>query len=270
MRENDYDEFAQLLDAAFDLIGKTPAAKIISPTSKALFFQALADYPLPQVREAIGAHIKRGKFTPTPADLIEHIAQASAVDTRPGGEEAWALALATLDDVRTVVWTQEAAEAFGKAQTVLEASGPISARKTFLEIYERLVAANRRNGVPVSWFVSPGSDGEMYRLAVNSAQVAGYLPPPAPVLAIAAPENEAAPSLSPRDQLAVIRSMLLDGVDERQRLADEAIQGRIEEEDDFKRDLARRVAERQAFILMADQAQVARAEAEKLRAAGEP
>lgn len=265
MREADFDEFSELLKAAFDILGKTPAAKVISPTAQALWFQALSEYPLPAVRAGLAAQIKRGTYTPVPADVVGFIESTLQRDNRPGGEEAWALALSTLDDVNTVVWTQEAAEAFGKARPVLESSGPISARKTFLEIYERLVTASRQSRTAVSWFVSPGSDVDTYRRAIENGRAAGFLPPPDPLLALAAPEDDKPRKLAPREQLAQIRTLLLDGVAEKQRLADEEIKGRIEEEDEFKRDLAKRVAERLAFIRMADQAQVARQERDRQR-----
>lgn len=270
MREADFDEFKELLTAAFDILGKTPAAKVISPTALALWFQSLAEFPLPAVRAGLAAQIKRGTYTPVPADVVGFIESTLQRDNRPGGEEAWALALSTLDDVNTVVWTQEAAEAFGKARPVLESSGPISARKTFLEIYERLVVSNRQKRVSVCWFVSPGSDVETYRLAVENGRTAGLLPQPGPAPALAAPENEKVPTLSPREQLAKVRELLLDGIEAKQQQADAEIRGRIEEEEEFKRDLAKRVAERQAFIRMADQAQVARAERDRVQGAGEP
>lgn len=271
MREGDHDEFMALLDAAFDLIGKTAQAKIVSPTSKALFFQALAEYPLPLVRSAISQHIQVGKFTPTPADLIGYIEAAAGTDNRPGAEEAWALGLSTLDDTKTVVWTQEAAEAFGKAQPVLESSGPITARKTFLEVYDRLVAANRKQRTPVTWFASPGTDQTQRQLAMKAAVRAGQLAAPAllELAHTASASPPPAPTLRPAEQLAAIKGMLMDGIAAKQRAADAAITARIEEEDDFKRDLAKRVRQREAYIRMADQAQVRRAEHDAVREASD-
>jgi hypothetical protein len=269
MRQNDFDEFAQLLQAAFDLLGKTPAAKVVSPTAQALFFQALADYPLPAVRAGLANHIKRGKFTPTPAAVVEFLEAARQVDNRPGGEEAWALALTTLDEAKTVVWTQEAAEAFGIAGPVLSSSGAISARKTFLEVYERLITASRKNGIAAHWFVSPGSDMDSYQLALKNGVAAGFLPAPDVPKALSAPVDEKPCSLSPREQLHQIQTMLLAGIQEKQRQADEEIKGRIEEEDEFKRDLSRRVRDREAYIRMADQAQVVREEGKRVRHAAD-
>lgn len=268
MREGDFDEFAELLTAVFDIQGKTPAAKVISPAAQALFFAALGDYPLPAVRAALQHHIRVGKFTPVPADLISYIEATAGADNRPGAEEAWALALSTMDDTKTVIWTQEAAEAFGKAQPVLEQSGAISARKAFIEIYERIVGENRRAQKPPQWFASPGTDQQQRQLAMKAAIQAGRLAAPER-LALPAPTLELAPcSLSPQEQLAKIQSMLLEKVAEQQRLADQAIDGRIQQEDEFKRNLARTVREREQYIKMADQAQVRRAEGEIEREAG--
>jgi hypothetical protein len=221
------------------------------------------------VRKALADHIQRGKFTPTPADIIDLIEAATGVDNRPGAEEAWALALSTRDDTKTVVWTEEAAEAFGKAQSVLDSSGPISARKTFIEIYERIVTENRKTRRAAIWFASPGTDQDQRQVAMKAAVRAGLLAAPArptaPALAGPAP---AEPTMSPPEQLAEIRRLLIDGIAAKQRAADAEIDGRIEKEDDFKRDLSQRVAERMAYIAMADQAQVARAERDNQQEGG--
>jgi hypothetical protein len=239
MREDDYDEFAALIDSTYDLIGKTAAAKIISGPAKAIFFQALADYPLPLVRSAIAAHCrdrKIGHFTPSPAHIIDQIEIAAQRDSRPGAEEAFATALLTRDEQRTVVWTQETAEAFALAMPVLEAAGVISGRKTFIEIYDRLVFTARAARVPAKWFPSPGLDKLGFDHAVKTAAAAGLLVLPAPtVVLIEGPEGGAKPesfTLSPRQQLDHIRKMMLDGVREKQRQADMAIDARIAAEDE--------------------------------------
>lgn len=264
MTEHDSQEFTQLLLAAFDILGKTPAAKVVSPTAQVLFFTAMQRFPMAQVRSALSRHIEIGKFTPTPADLIGYIQEAAGADNRPGAEEAWALGLSTQDETKTVIWTEEAAQAFGKAQPVLESSGAISARKTFIEIYERLVTANRKQGVPPKWFASPGTDQDQRQLAMREAVKAGLLAAPQRLQLEHTPNPVpvAPTTLKPAEQLEFLKKMLLDGFAEKQRLFDAAIDDRIEDEDQFKRELAKRVREREAYIAMADQAQVIRAENE--------
>lgn len=212
MRPDDYDEFAGLLDATFDMIGKSPTAKVISPAAKALFFSDLRAYPLPLVRAALAAHRadgERGKWTPTPADLIFQIERHQKRDSRPGCEEAWALALRSQDEQNTVVWTQECAEAFAIAAPVLESSGPISARKTFIEVYERLVMEARQQNKAVHWFVSPGLDKLAHEAAISLAVEVGLLPAPAPVALLEGPEKPI--TISPHEQLEKLRKLIEDG-----------------------------------------------------------
>ncbi len=252
MTEHDSREFTELLLACFDILGKTPQAKIVSPTAQALFFTAMRRFPMPQVRAALAHHLEVGKFTPTPADLIGYITEVAGTDNRPGAEEAWSLGLSTLDEAKTVIWTQEAAEAFGKAQPVLESSGAISARKTFIEIYERLVTANRKQNRPPEWFASPGHDQDQRQIAMKEAVKAGLLAAPSRLQLTLTPSAEPPPptTLQPAEQLAAIRTMLLESYAEKQRQADEAFKLLIEDEEDFKRDLAKRVAERERYIAL--------------------
>lgn len=233
MREDDFEDFAQLLTYTFDLLGKTPAAKVISDGAMAIFFQVLADYPLALVRTALITHCDRGTYTPIPKDIIGYITEAANADSRPGAEEAFSLALTTSDEQKTVVWTEECAQAWAACKPVLDAAGVISARKTFLEVYERLVAAARKRQVPVKWFTSPGLDKDGYLEAVKVATTAGLLvAPKVDMPLLEAPGAEPAPTLSPRQQLDYIKKMMIEGMQEKQRRADAAIDARIQAEED--------------------------------------
>lgn len=270
MRENDFDEFEQLLTAAFDVLGKTPAAKVISPTALALFFQALAEYPLPKVRAALAAHVKRGKFTPTPADIVEHIEASTNGDGRPGPEEAWAIALASQDERDTVVWTTETAQAWTVARPVMATSGPITARKTFTETYTRLVAAARAQRQPVKWSAHLGWDKVGQALVLQRAVDQGLLPAPSVTALLPAPEMpDSALSPEGRAQLAKIKQMLADGAAEREARLQARVDRRNQDEAEFKRTTAQRVKEYQQFAKMADQVQVQRAEGETVQQAAE-
>lgn len=293
MREADFDEFAQLLDGVFDLIGKTPAAKLVSPTAKALFFQALVEYSLPVVRKALSVHVKRGEFTPTPAAIIRIIEDAAAQDTRLGPEEAWAIALTSQDENDTVVWTAECAEAFSIARPVLESSGAISGRKTFLEAYVRLVTAARQAQRPAVWSAHLGFDKTQHALALARAVEQGRLSAPAVVnllpageqlpvqlpsgerLLLAAPTGEKVPELAPeetdkaRAQLAKVRALLLEGMAAKNRKLEEAIDQRLETEEQAKQRLGQRVREYAAFNRMADDARVGLEERRRIQRAAE-
>lgn len=270
MRENDFDEFAALLQAAFDVLGKTPAAKVISPTAQALFFQALAEYPMPQVRAALAAHVKRGKFTPTPSDVVDHIEASTNGDGRPGPEEAWSIALASQDERDTVVWTSETAQAWHMARPVMETSGPITARKTFTETYTRLIAASRAQRRPVVWSAHLGWDKAQQAQVLQRATDQGLLPAPTVTALLPPPEvPDSALSDQARAQLAKVKQMLADSAAERERKLEAVAKARNETEEEFKRNLNQRVRQHQAYIRMADQVQVTRAEGEHAQPAGE-
>lgn len=254
MKPADIDDFFQLLDDTYDLIG-VGAAKVISAGAKTMFFQALAAYPLPTVRTALSAHCMdkdRGKFTPKPADVIYQIDLAAQRDSRPGPEEAWAIALEGRDEAATVVWTAEIAEALGKSRMVLETSGEISARKTFIETYTRLVAAARAQRRPVVWSPSLGTDPHQRAAALKQAVRQGLLP--APTVAGLLPPPSAVAGDDPRaiEQLRKIKSMVAgfqaDAEAKAQRIADE----RARADAEFKRKTNQSVEEYKADMHLID------------------
>ncbi|MES3022764.1 MAG: hypothetical protein V4857_14400 [Pseudomonadota bacterium] len=270
MRADDYDEFAALLDTTFDMIGKSPAAKVISGDAKAMFFEDMARYSLTLVRSALAAHradSERGKWTPSPADLIFQIEKHQSRDNRPKGEEAWALCLTGMDEQKTVVWTQECASAFALARPVLDSSGAISARKTFLEIYERLVVEARQQRAAAQWIVSAGLNKDGYAAAVKRAATGGLLLPNAVALLLPAPVVEAKGetfTLSPREQLDILHKAIADGEARKQARLDAAIDGRIIAENAIGARIQRQVDQH-----LADDAQVERIETEMVARAAE-
>jgi hypothetical protein len=256
-----------------------------------MWFKALEEYPLPMVREALGYHVKRGTFTPVPADVVSFIEGAKGNDGRPGAEEAWAIALTSRDENDTIVWTAECAEAFARARPVLESSGAISARKTFLEVYEALVAAARKGQRPAVWSVHLGFDRSQHARVLTRAVEQGRLPAKAVMNMLPPPEDgpDAVPSgerlllsgpkvpeMAPeerdkaRAQLATVKKMLADSMEAKNRAVEAAIDRRLESEEQFKANLNRRVREHQAYIRMADGVQLRRAEDQVVRQAGEP
>lgn len=193
MLDTDSKAFFELLTDAWSLKGQ-----VLTGGAKALFFRALAAYPLDIVRGALSAHFadpKRGQYLPMPADVIAQIERALADDGRPGAEEAWALALRSADEADTVVWTSETAEAFGVCRPILEARDKVGARMAFREAYERLVDEARRARRRPTWLVSEGFDPAMRVAAITDAVHRGLLASndfpmlPAPRAAVALLEN---------------------------------------------------------------------------------
>lgn len=133
---------------------------------------------------AIRAHRRdpeRGRFFPRPADLLSKL-QGTAAAHVPA-DLAWALALDSFDESRTVAWTEAIAEARALALPVWLEGDKVGARMAFKAAYEALISV----GGPPRWSVSLGHDAEQRGKAIEEAvrrgllsreQAAGYLPAP--------------------------------------------------------------------------------------------
>lgn len=186
----------------------------------------LAPYPLHVVVAAMQAYVdENGEFAPIPAGIAK---RCKLMDGRLGVEEAWALALTSIDQSDTVIWSTECAEAFRIIKPVLDASGAISARKGFIEAYERLVTAARAVHQPVQWVTSIGWDMGKRKLALERAVKAGMLEAPAAVALLPAPrvEKEALTDHQ-REQLHKVLGLLADGEAMRRQKAERAEQERL-------------------------------------------
>lgn len=221
MREVDLVPFCEMLDEVWGL-----KQQLLTAGQKATFFKAMFEFSLEEFAYGMNAHIKdpeRGRFLPMPADIIGPILARRLADGRPGGDEAWALAVASTDENKTIVWTEEMAEAWGVARVVYLTGDKVGARKSFLEAYARLVDEARAERRPTVWAVSEGHDPRERAIAIRAAVEAGRLTAPstggAP-LQIAGPETPAArdgwaaimsnPSMPPgvREQLQALRDQL--------------------------------------------------------------
>ena len=200
MDDADFESFTSMLDSASGLISRgryTPSAE-----HAALFFAALRAYPLQAVSQAFTAHIRdpeRGKFAPTPADVVAKI-EAAMFNSRPGVEEAWAMIPSGEDD--TIVWTAEMAEAHAACAPLLAEGDRIAARMTFKEVYAKAVTRAVAAGEPVSWAPSLGWDLEQRKRVLTAAVEAGKLPALAardecPALPLTKAEKLALPAPNP-------------------------------------------------------------------------
>lgn len=177
-------EFFQLLDDACDAIGKPRKTE----SAKVLFIDVAGGYGIENLKGALMAHLRdpeRGRFVPTPADLIEKIQKAVEKDGRPTADEAFAIAVQMDDESATVVTNDEISQAWAVAREIMP--DRTGARMAFRSAYERLVDASRASHKPVQWFASLGHDlqgreGPLFqaanlgRLPMN--QVKALLPAP--------------------------------------------------------------------------------------------
>lgn len=172
MDERDFEPFAGMLEDIADVL---PNAAAPTAAQKALFFKAVCDYSIAQVRKALDAHLRdpqRGRFFPVPADVVAQIEGAAAHDGRPGAEEAWAMM--PTSESESVVWTEEMAEAFGVVGHLMH-SDAVAARMSFKQVYQRLVSEARASGRTVRWTACLGDDSAQHELALASAVRAGRL-----------------------------------------------------------------------------------------------
>ena len=226
MRNEDYTEFCELLDGAYDPIG-SGANKIISGSAKGLFFAAMGAYSLETVRAALSAHCLdkvRGRFTPKPADIIEQIEGAAANDGRPGAEEAWAIALTGRDESDTVVWTEEIAEAFALCLPVLDVGDDVGARMAFKEAYGRIVSGARSGRHPVKWSASLGWDIAKREAVIKKASTSGLLSAPVAAALLPPPADVVIDDENAKSQINKIRQMMEEMNDKRSSEASAAFE----------------------------------------------
>ncbi len=234
MRERDFDDFCALLDDVSALM-RSSAAAPLSASAKAMFFRALADYDIADVRAALDAHVRdpqRGRFPPVPADVIAQLQAAAEDDGRPGPEEAWAIARRATDEAATVVWTAEMAQAWSVAIPLLGSRDDVGARMAFREAYQRLVAESRAAGTPPRWSASLGWDEQQRAQAIGQAVQLGYLPReellalpgPKVTLAAAMPPEVRAKLLELREAIDARAATLAIDTSERDALAERKAQ----------------------------------------------
>ncbi len=139
------DELAQAVVVTGEVIGHevTPAA------AKAIAL-ALRDYAPDQVEAALRKCQRELTGRLTLAAILDRMENGHV-----GADEAWALC--PRSEAETVVWTEEIAEAFESARSLLERD-PVAARMAFRDAYGRAVSAARSERRTANWLVSLGHD----------------------------------------------------------------------------------------------------------------
>lgn len=198
MTPADASQFRELMETTMTLYTKECPIAV-----QRMWWAALAPYSFDDVRRAFHLHItgKRGQFAPLPADVLNNL---RAVSSHLSTEEAWALALQSMDEAVTVVWTDEIAQSLAAARPCLDAGDKFGASKAFASAYERLMQQAAPQPV---WRVSLGDDKTHRMIAMEAAhklgrltsdQVRRLLPPKksdGPVVALLAGKTE---GLDPR------------------------------------------------------------------------
>lgn len=93
------------------------------------------------------------------ATIRSAVAKSKKMESlHPGPEEAWGIALSGADENRSIVWTDEIAQAAGASHEQLKAGDTVGARMAFLEKYRQLVSESEKKGSIPIWSASLGFD----------------------------------------------------------------------------------------------------------------
>lgn len=172
MIKTDQQEFNALLEAVAAMLSKaTPSSMQL-----AMYFRVLEKYPLKTVRAAIDAHMSdkdQGRFFPTPAHIICQI-EADTMQ-HVSDNEAWAIAVESVDENATIVWTPQIAEAWNVARPVFDIGDEVGARMAFKDAYARFVREANKAGQAIEWNVSEGFDKSTKALALTKASEQGRI-----------------------------------------------------------------------------------------------
>ena len=164
------DQVLELVYATAEVLGHE-----LRPAAAVLMADDLASYPFDEIRRALSRCRAELHGKLTLAAIIDRLPSANA-HLLPN--EAWALALRSLDEQETVVWTPEIARALGVAKPVLSGGDQIGGRMAFLTAYERELEAAKAEGRQPQWQVSLGHDQQRREIVLNEAVSAGKLPAP--------------------------------------------------------------------------------------------
>lgn len=125
--------------------------RVFSAPAAKMFVQDLDGYDEAQVLGALSRCRREVRGVLTVQDVISRLD-----DGRPGVEEAWAAI--PRDEYKSVVWTDEMAQAAGAAAALMAECDHVAARMAFKEAYLRLVSEAREARRPVKWTPSLGHD----------------------------------------------------------------------------------------------------------------
>lgn len=167
MKKEDFNEFSKLWISAHEL---SLSNHVPSHTAVAMVFEILGQLSFEQVSKAILIHAAKSRSAPTPSDILS-VYESSQVK-HIGADEAWTIALRSMDEAQTVVLTDEIMQARSIAWDVWNDGDKVGARMAFKSAYERLVS----NSSAPKWKVSLGHDSRLREEAIKKAVTQGLLP----------------------------------------------------------------------------------------------
>jgi hypothetical protein len=122
-------------------------------------------------------------------------------------DQAWAVAVESTDENKTVIWTEQTAQAFGFVQALLEIGDKFSAARAFKERYAALVERAKAKWEQPKVCTSLGHDQEHRIAVVQQAQHLGLIAH-APQEVVHLVESKQPLSSGAKEQLALMRARL--------------------------------------------------------------
>ncbi|OBY57737.1 hypothetical protein [Pseudomonas sp. AU12215] len=167
-------ELAMAIVATAEVLGQ-----LMSANAAEMIAEDLAEHPVELIANALRACRREltGKLT-----LAAILQRVHGADGRPEPNEAWAIAMQSMDEAETVLMTPEIQKAAAAATPIYEAGDKVGARMAFISAYERFTLAARQEARPVSWALSLGHDQNSRARAIEEARVLGRLPAPTATL----------------------------------------------------------------------------------------
>lgn len=156
------------LAATAEAMGQT-----ISTNAAGLMTADLAKFSQEQLRTALSRTRMEctGKLT-----LKAILDQLDVLQGRPGGNEAWALALRAREERDTVVWTDEVAQAWAAAAPMASGRDLVGARMAFKDAYERITQNARDTFKRPEPQIAVGWDNAQRVAVVTEAHNDGRIP----------------------------------------------------------------------------------------------
>jgi len=148
VKEEDGNKFFEFLEGCGIIYGKE-----VKEAQAKIFFNALSEYSFSDVEKSFNLHIRKSRFFPTPADIIENIPKNMFL-THIGADEAWQRALMAMDEDTSVILNEEILKAREIAMDVYYSGDKVGARMAFKDAYNRVILENPKP----NWFVSLGHD----------------------------------------------------------------------------------------------------------------
>lgn len=142
--------------------------QMLSPAAARILAGDLADFDENAILGALSRCRMEVQGRLKVADIVVRIA-----DGRPDVEEAWNML--PRDEMASIVWTEEMAQAWGLALPLLEAGDAAGARSVFSDNYAKAVQQARIRREPVRWMPSLGSDNKGREAALVDAVSKGRL-----------------------------------------------------------------------------------------------